>query len=346
MTDDDKAKEKADRARRRSTNAITVAAFALVALAGVGVLVGPRIQRRHWGTTPQQLMDEPLPHDEAQVGRDLHLATIDPYHSQVTARLRTGVADPYTKVVYTFGALTDAPIEMRLVAQGKGLAARGARVRAALAHHVRLKDDAFSWGAIHVEVNPSTAEVWFQVKPSTGVSATAHQIDAARQLVLGAAFGLPTHMTAREIDDAIGAGYPTAEIGKLDLATTLPDAETLLKKRFPAMLHLSTVTFLVPLDHPIVRAVRLDWQDGPGGHLAHVEPDVAHAYGAVRTRLEACLEKQLGPPEVAPDGKERTFVAGSLELRLGAALNIVTRGDAITSGLDRVFRALDACRVE
>lgn len=329
--------------------AALVFVFGIVALSvGIPLFAEMGWPRLH-GATPAQLMDEPLSKTPKQLASDLPATTKST--SSVTVRFKKGTAGEYEKAEYTWdSARPDAPYSLRLRAD------RGEKTSDAIAalsrHFHGLDDGRHRWGPVTIRARDDgdlSFEIDRQVdgKPNPLFD---RQIEAAKQVILNAAFNLPLRVTDREIADVLGAGYSPSVVAKFDVTTPVERAAAALREAMPATLASGSSSFKVPLDHPLVTYARLTWVNRAHGALSGVYLSPGKRYAGNRSTFEACIEKKLGPPKVnvtdyAGGKKDFSFAVGALGLRLSEnSLDVTSTGPIDGDSFARLFQTLDACR--
>ncbi|HEY1956123.1 MAG TPA: hypothetical protein VGH28_10925 [Polyangiaceae bacterium] len=324
---------------------IVVGAVVLFAV-GLPVFLEEVLPHIH-GATPAQLMDEPLARSPKQLASDL--PSTKRSSNMVTVSFKKGAAGDYEKAEYTWDASTsDAPNSLRLRVEYHE---KAPDVSPKLTRHFHaFQDGKHSWGPVTIRARDDGG-VLFQVDRLVDGKTNPlfdRQIEAAKEVILNAAFDLPLRVSEQEIVDVLGAGYAPATLAKLDVMTTVEQAAAALRAIMPATLG-SGSSFDVPLDHPLIPKVHLSWMNQPRGRLSSVDLSTGKRYAANRNALEACLEKKLGPPKIdvtdyARGQKDFLFLLGTLTLRLGSSSIHLSTNGLDDDSFARLFQALDACR--
>jgi len=338
-----------EKKKKRDASDIIPGAFAII---GIGTMVtvgawelgGPYV----FGTTPAQIEALSLEGTPRSVAKGL--SATDVRSDSVRARFKKSAGKPYEYFELSWTSKSaNAPSQMRLVPEHeKGEDDRGADAIAALTKRFHLSDGSWSWGRVTIQARKSDGELEASVEPTWNKKPNAlfdRQMDAARQVLLEAAFGIPVHASEAELAELLGTGYKTADVGKIDPATPIEDVPALMTSRFPGSLHDSPQSWRIAIDHPLFESVDLTWERRPGGQLAQVMIGrAAEAYAASRDALEACLANVLGAAQPARYG-DHVFTVGSLSFTLGRRdvfLQTTSRFDA--ASLAKVFDALGGCR--
>jgi hypothetical protein len=106
----------------------------------------------------------------------------------------------------------------------------------------------------------------------------------------------------------------------------------------------------IPLDHPLIRAVKLRWENRPGGTINSVELQTTDTYEAARDTFATCLKPRLGAPNVevsdyAAGKQNQIFKVGEVTLKLDrTSISVRMRGAADAAVWSMMFDAFDACR--
>ncbi len=310
------------------------------------ILVGPHV----YGATPMQLMDEPLARSPKQFAHDLPLTS--QRGSTVVVSFRKGAAGEYEKAEVEWGTgNSDAPQSMRIRAE------RGAKIGDDIATVLKrrlrtFRDGRYRWGPVTIRARDD-GDVSWEVDRQVGGKPNPlfdRQSEAARQLVLNAAFEIPLRLSDREIADALGTGYSPAALAKFDLGTTVENAAAAVRAAFPAMQPSGSSSFYVPLDHPLVEKVQLSWQNRAGGRMSSFSLSTSPSYAGSRAALESCLEKKLGVPvtdvtDYAAGRKEYAFEVGKIRLRLrDTSLSVSAESPVDAASFAALFQTLDGCR--
>jgi hypothetical protein len=308
-----------------------------------------------YGTTPAQIEALSLQGSPKQVAKGLSSTDVD--STRVKARFKSSAGKPYEYVELRWSSKNaNAPSGMRLVPEHTKDEddEHGSEVAAALTKrfHALPKDGSWRWGAVEI-----SARKHGELEAS--IDATPHgrtnplfdrQMDAARQILLEAAFGIPVHASDADLAELLGTGYKTADVGKIDPRTLIEDVPALMASRFPGSVHDSSSEWDVAVDHPLLKAIELRWTNRRGGHLSDVRLDVTEAYPASRDALESCLANVLGAPQVhvtdyAASKQDYVFPIGSINLILGRQdIQLATTGGFEGDSLAKLFDAFSGCR--
>lgn len=332
---------------------LALGALPLVVVAGIAAVA---VSWHHvHGATPQQLMDEPLSRTPKQLARDLPSTELR--GTTVRVDFRHGTAGPYERADFEWSSrATDAPYEMHLRPERHESNASAAEALAGLRRHFHaLENGEHKWGSVSVGVEED-GDVSFSIDRTLNRKPNPlfdRQIEAAKEVVLNAAFDLPLKVSAREVADVLGSGYALSEVAQLDLSVPVESAAKTVTAKFPATLVSRSSEVEIPLDHPLMTKLQIAWNNQPSGSVRTLALYANEAYANSRQTLEACLEKKVGPPVVtvtdyAAGRKNYTFTFGAaaLSLELEDTVFDVT---IVSNPLDRaafaaMLQALDGCR--
>jgi hypothetical protein len=308
-----------------------------------------------YGTTPADLEAVSLEGTPKQLGKALSWTSVS--SSSVRATFRVGPGKPYRYAEFSWSSKEpNAPYSMRLVPHSEGHEEEehGAQVLAAFTRRFHAASDgSWQWGtaSIHVHSNDGAAEL--NVEPSSRKKPNPlfdRQMDAARQVILEAAFGIPVRASDADLSELLGAPYHTADVGKIDPSMTIENVPAAMKTRFPGALHEYSDRWEIAVDQPLLRSVVLSWTNHRAGTLSTVTFDVTTAYETSRDLLESCIATKVGPPttkitDYAADKKNFVFAIGPLYLvleRSGIDLSAPTGWDA--AAFAQVFDTLGGCK--
>jgi len=306
-----------------------------------------------YGTTPAQVAAMSLEGTPKQIGKEL--ARADVRESSVRSKFKVSSARPYDYVELSWSSKApQAPKSIRLHAEHSHDKdeEHGAEVVAALSRRFHaMHDGQWTWGRFSITAHKDSGEIDADVDPVWNKKPNPlfeRQMDAARQVVLEAAFGIPAHDSDAELAELLGTGYKTADVGKIDPQTTIEDAPNLFATRFPGAIHDSSTRWEVAVDHPLIKAVSFYWQNRRGGSMDNVNIEVDESYEASRDSLQACLANVLGPPQIkttdyAAGKKNYVFGAGSLVLTLDRTSMTLSSGGLDGASLSKIFDALAGC---
>lgn len=178
----------------------------------------------------------------------------------------------------------------------------------------------WSWGA--VTFRASESELMFKVKPDASNPAFHVMVDAARQVLLAVAFDRPTPSPIADLQATLGVGYPLSAVSAIDWTQDFTSHESELRTRFPSGTSRSG-SLDIPVDHPAVRSVMLEWGRGRLDRL-RIKPRTTNA----APTFGACASTKLPASARTRDDHEiRVDVAKSSTADLAATL-----------------AAIDACR--
>ncbi len=318
----------------------------------IGISVWEVGGRYVYGATPADLAAVSLDGTPKQLGRAL--AGSDVNKSGVRVKLRVGPSRPYDVASLDWDSSDlSAPTKMRLeVEHGEHDEEHAAQVATAFGRrfHAAHHGDTWRWGPVELDVDKKRGDVSFAIDRKRNSKTNAlfdRQLDAARQVIVEAAFGIPVHASDQDLAELLGTGYPTADVGKIDPRTTIEHAGETVMARFPGSLHESSTSWEIALDHPLLASVTLDWSNQPSGMLSGVRFTEGDAYEASRDALQACLVTKLGPPksdvtDYAAGTKNYAFAYGGAVLLLKPRHLELRKWDETTWA--RTFEALASCK--
>lgn len=298
------------------------------------------------GTTPAQIEALSLEGSPKKVARGL--SSTDVEETSVRARFRVSAGKPYEYLFLSWSSKTaTAPTSMRLAPADKVDEEHVAEITAALARRFHaIEGSSWRWGPVEITAD-GTGELRATVSDAETNSLFERQMDAARQVLLEVAFGIPVHASDADLAELLGTGYKTADVGKIDPGTPVEDAPALIAARFPGSLHDTSTRWEIAVDHPLLRSVELHWSNHRGGRMS-VQLNADHAYAASREQLQSCLANAIGPSQTkvtdyAANKKDHVFVIGSMKLVLGNA-DISVSGDIDAASFTKLFDAFAGCR--
>jgi hypothetical protein len=308
------------------------------------------------GATPQQLMDESLERTPKQLAHDLPASELR--GTSVRVDFKKGAAGPYERADFSWSSKkSGAANEMRLRVEWHSHEHNGPEARAALARHFHaLHDGRHRWGPVTIRVNNDEGDVSFSVDPGTGGKLNKlfdRQIEAAKEVVLNAAFNLPLRVSDHDLQDLLGSGYSPMQVATLDLSVPVERSVAAVTAKFPAAISSGSSSIKIPLDHPIVGPLRISWRNQPGGRVDYLDLGTTDAYKASRQTFEACLEKKAGPPKVdvtdyAAGRKDYVFVfgGGTITFKLGESSTSVSvaQPSLDQAAFTAFMQSIDACR--
>jgi hypothetical protein len=187
----------------------------------------------------------------------------------------------------------------------------------------------YRWGAVKLAASDD-GELSFSIdeSPSDDHSVNsmfAKQVEAARQVIVAVAFEIQPTLSAKEIADALGSGYPLADVAKIDVSMRKPQALAAIQAQFPASL-VEESKVRIPVAFPGLRNVTIRWSSSSQS----------------RPRLEfsttTALQGSLGSLQTCVATKTQ-----SLSIR-GNAVDVTISGDLDNATFSSVLLALDACK--
>jgi hypothetical protein len=302
------------------------------------------------GTTPEQLAAASLEGSPKKVAKQLALTDAD--NISVRAQFKKGTAKHYVSVELDWTSGTSsAPYRIRLHPEHakEDDDERAAALTAALAQRFHaMHDGQWSWGRFRISVDhegefEANVEQTWRDQPNPLFE---RQVDAAKQVMLEAAFGITPHASVAELAELLGTGYKIADVGKIDTNTTIEGAPTVIAARFPGSLHDDSSSWQVTVDHPLIEHVSLQWDNSRSGRLRDVRVFVTTAYGSSRETFQACLANILGAPQTrvsdyAAGQKNYVFDVGTMVMVLDQT-QITLRG-LDSASLSKIFEAFGSC---
>lgn len=215
--------------------------------------------------------------------------------------------------------------------------------------------DNWSWGAVHLST--STSGLHGRVETGGDAKVRQRRVAAVWSLLVGAAFDPALEPLAGEMLDVMGAGYPVAWLAKVSPQTPIDRAKASVLGTFPGAIVESPrqMRLTVPLDHPLLRSVELEWFVVVGGTLAGAVFQPKPALAPALASFARCLEPTLGKPREVVDNpidgtRSYTFFPGNGWLEVNGSLSLHAFGARnlpATIGADawqRIVDALDKCR--
>jgi hypothetical protein len=242
-----------------------------------------------YGATPSDILHQPLDRTPRALEHGLPAAKLIGKTS-VMVRFRVGAARPYDRVEFSWEkANLDHPNAMRLLADAHEND-ESELTRSLTRRLHTFRDHDYHWGAVWFQATAS--QVSFKVERTVGANPNTmfdKQVEAARQVLLEAAFGIPVELSDRDITDRLGTGYPIHDVAKIDMTQPVATAATALLGAFPAMVTQGAGMFEIPVDHPLFTSVQLSWGEQAGDGLGSLQLTKSQAYAPSATLFETCL---------------------------------------------------------
>ncbi len=202
-----------------------------------------------------------------------------------------------------------------------------ARLGASL-HGGLLPGDAWIFGPIRIALKQN-GSLEGTIDPKPGGTANPlfeKQSSILMHVFAHAAFDAPLGVSAEDMRDFFGGGYPVASLAKIDPATPSSKAGAHVVSILPgASVNASNIEIAV--DQPALPFVRLDWEAAPDGKLGKVV--LTETWTGDHKAFDACMRKRSLPEGAHLD------VGGTV----GSLSGSLTR-EAWTS----FVASLDACR--
>ncbi len=330
------------------TSVLLAVVLPFVVLGPIGFGLWEDCGQHVYGTTPEDLETVSLSATPKQLGHALKQTSV--HDTVVVAKFKTSAGKGYEKATFSWDKSDlSAPKQIDLSAE-RELENRD-EVRAALTRRLNgTHSGSFAWGHTSFSQSGSHGDVSFTIDSGhKGNPLFDRQLEAGREVLLNVAFGTPIQVSDRELADVLGAGYPTADIAKLDTSVSIEDAGDAVRKLFPGALSSRRDDYEIAIDHPLFYKVHFSWRNEPRGKLQSFDLTNTDAYKASRPLLATCLTQKLGAPrervvDYAAGTAEQTFKIGTLTLTLGTSRGSVNVGSIDAASIAQLFTALDGCR--
>lgn len=186
------------------------------------------------------------------------------------------------------------------------------------------------------------------------------QIDLLYRIAVADVLGAKTTIGEDEVRDLLAGGYPLADVGAIDPATEVDAAEKVVFGKFPGAVRVSGsgVELDVPVDHPWILSLELEWPNQKNATLQTVRVHPAGGYDQLGPHVgdfARCLTKAFGAPKVNETDYLKKKKAYDFRLPNGVSLYLQEYGLDLRAGwgdkqkLDaKTFatftKALDDCR--
>lgn len=197
-------------------------------------------------------------------------------------------------------------------------------------HGGLLPGDAWIYGPIRIALKQNgSLEGTVDPKPGNADNPLFEKQSSIMMRVFAhAAFGAPLGVSADDMRDAFGGGYPLASLDKIDPTTATSGAAAHVTSIFPgASVNASHIEIAV--DHPVALFARLDWDDAPNGKLKKVL--FTESWNADRKAFDACLKKAT--------------LAGGATLQVAGSVATASAPESFTKeAWSSVVAAVDGCR--
>jgi hypothetical protein len=217
------------------------------------------------------------------------------HHHEVETHLRHDVPE-FEEVSFTFCGQTQHVCGMRLERvkeredNGKKAGHDDGLDRRFAAQLANASENEMKRGNISFRLSPT--DLAFDVdRKKVDDAREDTEVAVARDVLLSIAFGSPPKHTDREIADALGTGYPVADVARASVTRDKQTMDALLTQ-FPGST-LKDKSIRIPLVHPLVEDVEPRWTtnwDTTALYL-HVGFHMTKAYRD-RRALAACIAKQ------------------------------------------------------
>ena len=197
-------------------------------------------------------------------------------------------------------------------------------------HGGLLPGDAWIYGPIRIALKQNgSLEGTIDPKPGNLENPLFEKQSSIMMRVFAhAAFGSPLGVSADDMRDAFGGGYPVAGLAKIDPATVTSAAAAHVTSIFPGA-SVSVPHVEIALDHPVALFARLDWDDAPSGKLKKAL--FTESWTADRKSFDACLKK--------------TTLAGGATIQVAGSVATAIAPDGFTKDAwSSIVAAVDACR--
>lgn len=197
-------------------------------------------------------------------------------------------------------------------------------------HGGLLPGDAWIYGPIRIALKQNgSLEGTVDPKPGDAPNPRFEkQASIMMHVFAHAAFDAPLGVSADDMRDDFGGGYPVASLAKIDPQTPYSGAPAHITSIFPGA-SVNGAHIEIALDHPIALFARLDWDDAPTGKLKKAL--VTESWSADRKSFDACLKKA-------------TLEGGATIQVTGSVATASAEGGFTKDAWSSVVKALDACR--
>lgn len=221
----------------------------------------------------------------------------------------------------------NAPQWIALEATKKATADERSRLAEVL-HGGLLPGDAWTFGPIRIALK-ANGSLEGTVDPKPGGLKNPlfeKQSEILLRIFVHAAFGEPLDVSADDMRDAFGGGYPVASLAKIDPTTATKDAAAHVTSIFPgASPNDSHVALAV--DHPVALFLVLEWNEAATGTLEKVV--LTAPFGANHDAFAACAKK----------------IVSDAKLDVAGSVGTLSADGGISKDAWKSFvAALDACR--
>ena len=133
-------------------------------------------------------------------------------------------------------------------------------------------------------------------------------------------------------------------------ALPLEQGLTFVPAHYPSATGSGSPRVAIPLDHPLIRAVMLRWDNQRVGMIKSVDLQTTDAYAAARDTFATCIGPRLGAPTIevsdyAAGKRNSIFTVGGVTLKLEQkSISVRMRGAADAAEWSTMFDAFDGCR--
>jgi hypothetical protein len=279
---------------------IVVGTFAVL-----GVMIATpelfRMYELHRAATPENLARVALDQTPKNLARSLPAS--DDERTQVKVLLRPGVS--FTSATFSWSESPDhvSKISLRAAEQEERAQKKsGANVSRSLGPKL---DDVLpgvddrgerEWGAVTFKASAG-GDLEFEVKAVAAENQPnrlfARQVEAARQILVEVAFGVPHTLSKEELADTLGTGYSIKELAAVDPTAPLIHAVRALTSKLPAAIE-DRNGVRVPIDHALVSSATLRWSPFRSHFELSFRP--RRSFKDRRAAFVACLEARTGAP--------------------------------------------------
>lgn len=335
---------------RGGTNPVFLWGLAVVIVAAV-IGIPMLVESKIWHTRPEALEHATPIGSRKDVAKRLGGKA---FETEVDVELNS---DRYEKLSIRYPNATDeVPTSLTLEVRRGQKADPAARELLSAQLNGGLDDhDGWDWGG--VRLSTGTGGLYGKVEGTEDPALRKRRILAMWSLLMGAAFDPALTPAPEEMREVLGGGYPVSGLLKISPTTTIDHVKAAVLAAFPgALVEAKTqMRVTIPLDHPYLRAVEMEWFVEVGGTLAGANFQAKSSFAAGREPFARCLAQTLGTPhEVIVDPiagtKSFTFYPGNAWLEVTSGLSMHAWGVhnvPVTVDVDvwaKIVHALDACR--
>jgi hypothetical protein len=343
--------------RDESKSNLPTIAILLVGFLIVGGMVGVEVWPHFFGARPSDIADVSLAQTPKQLARALPASHAG--SSDVTVKFRSGVSGIYKDVRFSWEGSPDHVTGMALTAEAdekdkdkKSQERSEKRIDDLLAPYLHggVRSRSWQWGGVSFSTRDDGG-VSFRVDPTLDKHQPnplfERQVEAARDVMLAAALQTPVSVSHQELADVLGAGYPLADVARIDPSTLNDAALPVLKSKFPGLDSKSARlgwSVTIAIDHPLVRDVQLRRAAATSNITFDLTADMNDK--TRRVAFVACLGEKLQTTDVTKLGTFPRLRTAAVDVTIyDSTLELTSRrGNLDASVTPPFFAALEACR--